>query len=129
MTPIRRALDSFMTDTIVLLHGGATGSSSWNPVARALISSGASVFAPDMLGCSASPASTGSYAIPEEVAHLPRLLGLQPTPATGPSMQWGSAARSIYRYNDRGRRRHVLRSERHQPELLNPKRSKTCQNR
>src|SRR5262245_44753180 len=67
-----------MRDTIVLLHGGATGSSSWNPVARALVSSGASVFAPDMLGYGASPAPTGSYGIAEEVAHLTRLLGLQP---------------------------------------------------
>ncbi len=67
-----------MTDTIVLLHGGATGSSSWNPVARSLVSSGASVFAPDMLGYGASPAPTGSYAIADEVAHLTRLLGLQP---------------------------------------------------
>ena len=84
-----------MTDTIVLLHGGATGSSSWNPVACALVSSGASVFAPDMLGYGASPPPTGSYGIPEEVAHLTRLLGLQPTPATGSSMPWGSAGRSI----------------------------------
>src|SRR5437867_12857244 len=67
-----------MTDTIVLLHGGATGSSSWNPVACALVSSGASVFAPDMLGYGASPPPTGSYGIPEEVAHLTRRLGLQP---------------------------------------------------
>ncbi len=59
-----------MTDTIVLLHGGATRSSSWNPVARALVSCGASVFAPEMLGSGASP--------PQEVAHLTRLLGLQP---------------------------------------------------
>jgi pimeloyl-ACP methyl ester carboxylesterase len=72
-----------MTDTIVLLHGGATGSSSWNPVARALVSSGASVFAPDMLGYGASPAPTGSYAIAEEVAHLTRLLGLQPRSCRG----------------------------------------------
>src|SRR5262249_273920 len=68
------------TDT---LHGGATGSSSWNPVARALVSSGASVFAPDMLGYGASPAPTGSYAIAEEVAHLTRLLGLQPHSCNG----------------------------------------------
>ncbi len=72
-----------MRDTIVLLHGGATGSASWNPVARALISSGASVFAPDMLGYGASPAPTSSYAIAEEVAHLTRLLGLQPRSCNG----------------------------------------------
>ena len=67
-----------MTDTIVLLHGGATGSSAWNLVARALVSSRASVVAPDMLGYGASPPPTGSYGIAEEVAHLTRLLGLQP---------------------------------------------------
>jgi len=72
-----------MTDTIVLLHGGATGSSSWNPVACAFVSSGASVFAPDMLGYGASPPPTGSYGIPEEVAHLTRLLGLQPHSCNG----------------------------------------------
>ena len=72
-----------MTDTIVLLHGGATGSSSWNPVACALVSSGASVVAPDMLGYGASPPPTGSYGIPEEVAHLTRLLGLQPHSCNG----------------------------------------------
>jgi len=72
-----------MTDTIVLLHGGATGSSSWNAVGRSLASSGARVFAPDMLGYGASPAPTGSYAIAEEVAHLTRLLGLQPHSCNG----------------------------------------------
>jgi pimeloyl-ACP methyl ester carboxylesterase len=53
-----------MTDTIVLLHGGATGP-SWNPVARTLVSSGASVFAPDMLGYGRSPAPSSSYGIAE----------------------------------------------------------------
>ncbi len=72
-----------MTDTIVLLHGGATGSSSWNPVARSLVSSGASVLVPDMLGYGESPAPSGSYAIAEEVAHLTRLLGLQPYSCNG----------------------------------------------
>ncbi len=72
-----------MTDTIVLLHGGATGSSSWNPVARSLVSSGASVLAPDMLGYGESPAPSGSYAIAEEVAHLTGLLGLQPYSCNG----------------------------------------------
>lgn len=72
-----------MTDTIVLLHDGATGSSSWNALARSLVSSGARVFAPDMLGYGASPAPTGSYAIAEEVAHLTRLLGLQPHSCNG----------------------------------------------
>jgi pimeloyl-ACP methyl ester carboxylesterase len=68
---------SFMSDTIVLLHGSATGSSSWDPVAGSLVSSGASVFAPDTLGYGRSPAPTSSYGIDEEVAHLARLLDLQ----------------------------------------------------
>jgi len=72
-----------MTDTIVLLHGGATGSASWNAVARALVSSGASVFAPDMIGYGVSPAPTSAYAIAEEVAHLTRLLGLEPRSCNG----------------------------------------------
>ncbi len=63
-----------MSDTIVLLHGSATGSSSWDPVAGSLVSSSASVFAPDMLGYGLSPAPTSSYRIEEEVAHLARLL-------------------------------------------------------
>ena len=66
----------FMNDTIVLLHGSATGSSSWGPVASVLASSGISVFAPDMLGYGHSPAPTSSYGIKEEVAHLTRLLDL-----------------------------------------------------
>src|SRR5262249_20721837 len=37
----------------------------------------------DMLGYGASPAPTGSYAIAEEVAHLTRLLGLQPRSCRG----------------------------------------------
>ena len=68
---------SLMSDTIVLLHGSATGSSSWDSVAGSLVSSGASVFAPDMLGYGQSPAPTSSYGIEEEVAHLARLLDLQ----------------------------------------------------
>jgi len=67
-----------MTDTIVLLHGSATGSSSWDPVAGSLTSSGARVFAPDLLGYGQSAVLTGSYGIAEEVAHLVRLLDLQP---------------------------------------------------
>src|SRR5213594_4761340 len=68
---------SLMSDTIVLLHGSATGSSSWDSVAGSLVSSGASVFAPDMLGYGQSPAPTSAYGIEEEVAHLVRLLDLQ----------------------------------------------------
>ena len=66
-----------MTDAIVLLHGSATGSSSWSPIADSLRSSGASVFAPDMLGYGGSPAPTSSWEIGEEVAHLARLLDLE----------------------------------------------------
>jgi pimeloyl-ACP methyl ester carboxylesterase len=66
----------FMNDTIVLLHGSATGSSSWSPVASVLSSAGIRVFAPDMLGYGRSPAPTSSYGIKEEVAHLTRLLNL-----------------------------------------------------
>ena len=65
-----------MSDTIVLLHGSATGSLSWDPVAGSLRSSGACVFAPDMLGYGTSRAPTSSYGIEEEVAHLVRLLNL-----------------------------------------------------
>ena len=63
-----------MSDTIVLLHGSATGSSSWDAVAGSLVSAGARVFAPDLLGYGRSPAPSGSYGIAEEVAHLVRLL-------------------------------------------------------
>jgi pimeloyl-ACP methyl ester carboxylesterase len=63
-----------MSETIVLLHGACTGSYSWDPIAGALESSGASVFAPDLIGYGRSPAPTGSYGIGEEVAHLMRLL-------------------------------------------------------
>jgi pimeloyl-ACP methyl ester carboxylesterase len=49
-----------MTDTIVLLHGSATSSSSWDAVARSLVSSGATAFSPDMLGYGGSPPPTSS---------------------------------------------------------------------
>src|SRR2546422_3000770 len=52
---------SLMSDTIVLLHGSATGSSSWDAVAGSLVSAGARVFAPDLLGYGRSPAPSGSY--------------------------------------------------------------------
>ena len=63
-----------MSDTIVLLHGSATGSLSWNPVVGSLIASGANVFAPDMPGYGHSPAPTSAYDIAEEVEHLAQLL-------------------------------------------------------
>jgi pimeloyl-ACP methyl ester carboxylesterase len=66
-----------MDNTIVLLHGMGTSSSSWNPVASSLAASGAKVFAPDLLGYGRSPAPTGSYGIDEEVAHLVSLLATQ----------------------------------------------------
>jgi pimeloyl-ACP methyl ester carboxylesterase len=72
-----------MSETIVLLHGSATGSSLWDPVGGSLVSSGASVFAPEMLGYGQSPAPTSSYGIAEEVAHLVRLLDLQPCSCNG----------------------------------------------
>jgi pimeloyl-ACP methyl ester carboxylesterase len=43
-------------DVIVLLHGSATGSHTWEPV-RAFLSSGATVFAPDLLGYCQAPLS------------------------------------------------------------------------
>src|SRR5262245_57300435 len=66
-----------MSDTVVLLHGSATASSSWNLVAASLASAGASVFAPDMLGYGKAPAPSDTYSIQEEVAHLQRVLDLQ----------------------------------------------------
>jgi pimeloyl-ACP methyl ester carboxylesterase len=39
-----------MSDLIVLLHGAATGSSSWTPVSAALTAAGARVVAPDLIG-------------------------------------------------------------------------------
>lgn len=66
-----------MSDVIVLLHGSANGSYSWGPIRTALIASGASVFAPDMLGYGKSPAPSSAYGIEEEVAHLERQIDLQ----------------------------------------------------
>src|SRR6267142_4152119 len=75
---------SLMSDTIVLLHGSATGSSSWDPVAGPLASSGARVLAPDLLGYGQSPVPTGSYGIAEEVAHLVRPGAAHMIPITHP---------------------------------------------
>jgi pimeloyl-ACP methyl ester carboxylesterase len=66
-----------MSDVIVLLHGSANGSYSWGPVRSALAASGASVFAPDMLGYGKAPVPSDAYGIQEEVAHLQRLIDLQ----------------------------------------------------
>jgi hypothetical protein len=40
----------------MLLHGSATGSSSWTPISASLAASGASVVAPDLIGCGRFPA-------------------------------------------------------------------------
>jgi pimeloyl-ACP methyl ester carboxylesterase len=72
-----------MTETIVLLHGSAMGSASWDPVARSLVSSGATVVAPDLLGYGGAPRPTSRYGICEEVAHLVRELGLRPCSCKG----------------------------------------------
>lgn len=61
-----------MEETIVLLHGAATGAASWGPVIQGL--GGLKVFAPDMLGYGKSPAPSPAYGIAEEVAHLRGLL-------------------------------------------------------
>ena len=58
----------------MLLHGSATGSSSWAPVAASLASFGARVFAPDLIGYGRSPVPATSYSIGDEVAHLAGLL-------------------------------------------------------
>jgi pimeloyl-ACP methyl ester carboxylesterase len=66
-----------MSESIVLLHGSANGSYSWGPVRGALVASGASVFAPDMLGYGKAPSPSDGYGIQEEVAHLERQIDLQ----------------------------------------------------
>ncbi len=66
-----------MSESIVLLHGSANGSYSWGPVRSALVESGASVFAPDMLGYGKAPLPSDNYGIQEEVAHLKRQIELQ----------------------------------------------------
>jgi pimeloyl-ACP methyl ester carboxylesterase len=66
-----------MSEVIVLLHGSASGSYSWGPIRSALATSGASTFAPDMLGYGKAPAPSDGYGIPEEVDHLKRQIELQ----------------------------------------------------
>lgn len=63
-----------MSETIVLLHGSANGSYAWRPIREALVSSGASVFAPDMLGYGKSPPPGDSFSIRDEVDHLKHTL-------------------------------------------------------
>jgi pimeloyl-ACP methyl ester carboxylesterase len=69
-----------MSDLIVLLHGSATGSSSWTPISAPLAALGASVIAPDLIGYGRSPPPSSSYGIAEEVSHL---LGLLDRPQNG----------------------------------------------
>lgn len=64
-------------EPIVLLHGSATGSYSWGVIRHALVTSGADVLAPDMLGYGRAPAPSASYGIKEEVTHLERWLDEQ----------------------------------------------------
>lgn len=66
-----------MTDAIVLLHGSANGSHSWGPVRTALTASGASVFAPDLIGYGQSSSPSDIYGIQEEVGHLQQLIDLR----------------------------------------------------
>jgi pimeloyl-ACP methyl ester carboxylesterase len=66
-----------MQESIVLLHGSATGASSWRRVLERLEPSGVRVFAPDMLGYGQSPAAGPGYGIAQEVAHLQSLLEVQ----------------------------------------------------
>jgi pimeloyl-ACP methyl ester carboxylesterase len=54
-----------MSDLIVLLHGAATGSSSWTTISASLSGSGASVVAPDLIGYGRSPPPSSSYGIAE----------------------------------------------------------------
>jgi len=63
-----------MSDLIALLHGSANGSYSWGPVQRALISWGAKVVAPDMLGYGKAPQPSESWSFAEETEHLKRSL-------------------------------------------------------
>ena len=59
-----------MSDLIVLLHGSANGSYSWGPVQSALVSRGATVVAPDMLGYGNAPPPSERWSLEEETEHL-----------------------------------------------------------
>src|SRR5260370_6257257 len=59
-----------MSDLIVLLHGSANGSYSWGPVQSALVSRGATVVAPDMLGYGNAPPPSERWSLAEETEHL-----------------------------------------------------------
>src|SRR5262249_55937774 len=72
-----------MTETIVLIHGSATGSASWDRVARPLVSSGATVVAPGLLGYGGVTRPISRSGISEEGAHLVWQLGLRPCSCRG----------------------------------------------
>lgn len=63
-----------MSDVIVLLHGSANGSHSWGPVERTLVSRGAMVVAPDMLGYGHAHPPSEVWNLDEETEHLKRSL-------------------------------------------------------
>jgi pimeloyl-ACP methyl ester carboxylesterase len=52
-----------MSDSIVMLHGSATGAMSWKPIAESLVADGARVFAPDLLGYghASAPSAAGRW--------------------------------------------------------------------
>jgi pimeloyl-ACP methyl ester carboxylesterase len=56
--------------TILLLHGMATGSASWGPIAKSLVASGNVVLAPDLLGYGKAPPPSDAYEVSEEVSYL-----------------------------------------------------------
>ncbi len=62
---------------IVLLHGSATGSTSWVPVRTGLEAFGARVVVPDMLGYGRSPPPSEAWQPKDEVAHLRGWLDMQ----------------------------------------------------
>lgn len=63
-----------MTETLVLLHGAAMGSGSWNPILKAITAAGMTAFAPDLLGYGHSPPAPERYRLDNEVAHVAGLL-------------------------------------------------------
>src|SRR6266404_3807812 len=71
---IRTEEGSIVSDVIVLLHGSANGSHSWGPVERTLVSRGAMVVAPDMLGYGHAHPPSEVWNLDEETEHLKRSL-------------------------------------------------------
>jgi pimeloyl-ACP methyl ester carboxylesterase len=62
---VRLVKAAAMSDLIVLLHGSATGSSTWTPISAPLAGSGASFTVPDLIGYGRSPPPSSSYGIAE----------------------------------------------------------------